>query len=149
LLVAGHDFRARSALVQVEHDSSHPGFACLELARSYQINNRIQKVALPELEVLRDQTTETIHLAILDNMEVVYLEKLHGLHAIGLMSSYIGGRALAYCTGLGKVLLAYSDVERVRAHFERVGFTLYQHDHYSVDELIRHLDVYISRLCLG
>ena len=91
------------------------GFACLELAQSYQLNNHIRKMALPELEMLRDETTETIHLAILDNMEVVYLEKLHGLHAIGLMSSYIGGRALAYCTGLGKALLAYSDLDRVRA----------------------------------
>ncbi len=116
------------------------GFACLELAQSYQINNHIRKVALPELETLRDQTAETIHLAILDNMEVVYLEKLHGLHAIGLMSSHVGGRALAYCTGLGKVLLAYSDPERVRAHYERVKFTRYTDTTIdSVDELMRHL----------
>ena len=98
-------------------------------------------MALPELEMLRDETTETIHLAILDNMEVVYLEKLHGLHAIGLMSSYIGGRALAYCTGLGKALLAYSDLDRVRAHFEQVGFRRYTDTTIvNVDDLIDHLD---------
>ena len=79
-------------------------------------------MALPELEVLRDKTKETIHLAILDNMEVAYLEKLRGLHAIGLMSSQVGGRALAYCTGLGKVLLAYEDQERVRSHFTQFEF---------------------------
>jgi IclR family KDG regulon transcriptional repressor len=118
------------------------GFACLELARSYQIHNHIRKVALPELEALRDQTKETIHLAILDNMEVVYLEKLHGLHAIGLMSSQVGGRALAYCTGLGKVLLAYSNLEQVRAHFEHVTFTRYTDTTITtLDELIRHLDL--------
>jgi DNA-binding IclR family transcriptional regulator len=117
------------------------GFACLELARSYQINNHIRKVALPELEILRDQTTETIHLAILDNMEVVYLEKLHGLHAIGLMSSYVGGRAVAYCTGLGKALLAYTDPDRVRAHFERTGLKRYTDTTIdNVDELMRHLE---------
>ncbi len=98
------------------------GLACLELARSYQINNHIRRAALPELETLRDATGETIHLAILDRMEVFYLEKLHGLHAIGLMSSHVGGRALAYCTGLGKLLLAYTDPERVRAHYEKTGF---------------------------
>lgn len=126
-----------------EHTGKYTlGFACLELAQSYQINNRIRKVALPELEILRDQTAETIHLAILDNMEVVYLEKLHGLHAIGLMSSHVGGRALAYCTGLGKALLAYIDQERVRAHFERVEFTRYTDTTIdSVDELMRHLDL--------
>ena len=118
------------------------GFACLELARSYQINNHIRRVALPELEVLRDQTTETIHLAILDNMEVVYLEKLHGLHAIGLMSSYVGGRAVAYCTGLGKVLLAYTDPDRVRAHFERTGLKRYTDTTIdNLDELMRHLEM--------
>jgi DNA-binding IclR family transcriptional regulator len=118
------------------------GFACLELAQSYQINNRIRKVALPELEALRDQTAETIHLAILDHMEVVYLEKLHGLHAIGLMSSYIGGRALAYCTGLGKVLLAYSDLDRVRTYFERVEFRRYTDTTIdSLDKLMRHLEL--------
>jgi len=117
------------------------GFACLELAQSYQLNNHIRKMALPELEMLRDETTETIHLAILDNMEVVYLEKLHGLHAICLMSSYIGGRALAYCTGLGKALLAYSDLDRVRAHFEQVGFRRYTDTTIvNVDDLIDHLD---------
>jgi DNA-binding IclR family transcriptional regulator len=117
------------------------GFACLELARSYQINNHIRKVALPELEALRDETTETIHLAILDHMEVVYLEKLHGLHAIGLMASHVGGRALAYCTGLGKALLAYSDRERVRAHFEQVGFQRFTDiTIVSVNDLMRQLD---------
>ncbi len=98
------------------------GLACLELARSYQMNNQIQRAALPEMEALRDETGETIHLAILDRMEVVYLEKLHGFHAIGLMSSHVGARLLAYCTGLGKLLMAYLDEERVRAHYDKAGF---------------------------
>lgn len=116
------------------------GFACLELARSYQINNHIRKVALPELEILRDKTKETIHLAILDNMDVAYLEKLRGLHAIGLMSSQIGGRALAYCTGLGKALLAYEDEERVRKHFSQIEFIPFTDTTIrNVDELMAHL----------
>lgn len=98
------------------------GLACLELARAYQMNHVLRRTALPELEALRDETGETIHLAVLDRMDVVYLEKLHGLHAIGLMSSQVGARLLAYCTGLGKVLLAYIDPERIRAHHEQVGF---------------------------
>ncbi|MBL8153699.1 MAG: IclR family transcriptional regulator [Anaerolineae bacterium] len=98
------------------------GLACLELARAYQMNHYLRRAALPELEALRDETGETIHLAVLDRMDVVYLEKLHGLHAIGLMSSQVGARLLAYCTGLGKVLLAYIDPERIRSHHEQAGF---------------------------
>jgi IclR family acetate operon transcriptional repressor len=96
--------------------------ACLELARSYQINNVIRRAALREMESLRDCTGETVHLAVLDRLEVVYLEKLHGLHAIGLMSSQVGGRALAYCTGLGKVLLAFVEPEAVRTQFSDFQF---------------------------
>lgn len=83
------------------------GLACLELAHAYYESNDLRRVALPELEALRDDIKETVHLAILDHMEIVYLEKLPGLHAIGLMSSRVGGRSPAYCTGVGKVLLAY------------------------------------------
>jgi len=90
------------------------GFACLELARSYQAGNELLRIARPQLKRLRDTTKETVHLAALDGMEVVYLEKLEGLHAIGLMSSRVGRRAPAYCTGLGKALLSFKDPEFIR-----------------------------------
>jgi len=99
------------------------GLRVIELARAYFEGNDLRRSALPELERLRDTTGETVHLGVLNEMEVVYLEKLHGHHAIGLMSSRVGGRSPAYCTGLGKVLLAHSDPERIRKHFEGVGLT--------------------------
>ena len=119
------------------------GLACLELARAYHESNDIRRAAMPELETLRDDTTETVHLAVLDKekMEVVYLEKLHGLHAVGLMSSRVGGRSPAYCTGLGKVLLAHTNPESVRAHFEQTGLHRYSEATIqTVDELLSHLE---------
>lgn len=117
------------------------GLACIELARSYQMSNHIRITALPELRHLRDETAETVHLAVLDNMEVVYLEKLHGLHAIGLMSSQVGGRLLAYCTGLGKAMLAYTDPEEVRAYFSETKFEPFTSTTIrSVHELMEHLE---------
>lgn len=85
------------------------GLACLELARSYQTGSELLRVAQPELLKLRDGTKETVHLAVLDGMEIVYLEKMESLHAIGLMSSRVGRRAPSYCTGVGKALLAQVD----------------------------------------
>jgi DNA-binding IclR family transcriptional regulator len=118
-----------------------PGLACLELARAYHESNDIRQAALPALETLRDDTKETVHLAVLDKMEVVYVEKLHGLHAIGLMSSRVGGRSPAYCTGVGKVLLAYISPELIRSHFEKVGLHRYSEATIqSLDELIDHLE---------
>jgi IclR family KDG regulon transcriptional repressor len=104
------------------------GRACLELARAYYEGNDVRRVALPELERLRNETKETVHLAILDRIEIVYIEKLQGLHAIGLMGSRVGGRAPAYCTGVGKVLLAHETPELVRQYFMRRKLTRYTED---------------------
>jgi DNA-binding IclR family transcriptional regulator len=74
-------------------------------------------------KVKRDDIKETIHLCVMDNMEIVYIEKFPGLHAIGIMSSRIGGRAPSYCTGVGKVLLAYKNPKQVREHFQEHPLT--------------------------
>jgi Transcriptional regulator len=92
------------------------GLACLELAHAY-MGTSIRSLALPHLLVLREETRETVHLAVLDRMEVVYVDKLDALHAIGLMSSQVGGRKPAYCTGVGKAMLAYVDPALVREYY--------------------------------
>jgi DNA-binding IclR family transcriptional regulator len=116
------------------------GLACLELARAYHAGNTIRQAALPQLEKLRDDSTETVHLGVLDKMEVVYLEKLHGLHAVGLMTSRVGGRAPAYCTGLGKTLLAYADPRKVKEYFGQNGLSRYTNTTIqNLDELMAHL----------
>jgi DNA-binding IclR family transcriptional regulator len=116
------------------------GLACLELARAYLASSDIRREALPELEKLRDETTETVHLAVMDQMAVVYLEKLEGLHAVGLMSSRVGGRSPAHCTGLGKLLLAYTPIELVRAHYDEKGLERFS------DKTITHLDELLEHL---
>lgn len=116
------------------------GLACLELARAYQDSNDLRKVALPVLEALRDDVKETVHLAVLDQMEVIYLEKLSGLHAIGLMSSRVGGRSPAYCTGVGKVLLAYQKPDQVKGYYNQLGLHPFTETTISdVEALMRHL----------
>ena len=64
--------------------------------------------AAPLMDDLRNHTRETVHLAALDGRYIIYLEKLEGLHAIGLMSSRVGRTAPAHCTALGRVLLAFN-----------------------------------------
>ncbi len=91
--------------------------ACLDLAKGFFEGHDLRQTVLPELENLRNEFKETVHLAIIDQMEVVYLEKLQGLHAIGLMGSRVGGRSPVYCTGVGKALLAYQDPKNVEDYF--------------------------------
>jgi DNA-binding IclR family transcriptional regulator len=94
------------------------GLACLELSRAYYESDNLRSTALPVLESLRDDIKETVHLVVMDQMEIIYLEKIPGLHAIGLMSSRVGKRAPSYCTGVGKVLLAYEESQAVDNYFE-------------------------------
>src|SRR6266571_2322866 len=71
-----------------------------------QLDVRVK--AAPLMDELRNRTRETVHLAALDGRHIIYLEKLEGLHAIGLMSSRVGRTAPAHCTALGRVLLAFN-----------------------------------------
>src|SRR5437667_7757217 len=71
-----------------------------------QLDVRVK--AAPLMDELRNQTRETVHLAALDGRHIIYLEKLEGLHAIVLMSARVGRTALAHCTALGRVLLAFN-----------------------------------------
>lgn len=48
---------------------------------------------------------ETVHLATLDGIEVVYLVKVDSIHAVRMVSA-VGRRLPAHCTGVGKALLA-------------------------------------------
>jgi len=95
------------------------GVACLALGDAFLRNNDLRQRAYASMVNLRDQCGETVHLAFLDGAEVVYLDKLAGLHPIGLMSSRAGGRAPAYCTGVGKALLAHipeTDIYKLYQH---------------------------------
>jgi DNA-binding IclR family transcriptional regulator len=117
------------------------GIACLELARAYHESSDVRKIAYEDLERLRDETKETVHLAILDKMEVVYVEKFLGLHAIGIMTSQVGGRSPSYCTGLGKVLLAFEDPDKVRSYYKEKEFYRFSDNTIqNIDTLMDHLD---------
>ena len=70
--------------------------------------------ALSVLTALRDQTQETVHLALLDETSIMYLHNMESAQAIGTRS-YIGTRKPAFCTGEGRVLLAFNAPELTTA----------------------------------
>ncbi|MER5435888.1 IclR family transcriptional regulator [Streptomyces sp. NPDC002588] len=61
---------------------------------------------LPYLADLYELTHETVHLAVLHDTDIVYVNKIHG-HRAARSPSRIGARLPAYCTGVGKALLAF------------------------------------------
>lgn len=69
-------------------------------------HDRIRDALIPYVVDLYELTHETVHLAVLDGTDIMYLAKLHG-HRRVRSPSRVGGRVPAYCTAMGKVLLAY------------------------------------------
>lgn len=66
----------------------------------------VRKIAPPYLEQLADATRETVHLSVLDGLDVVYIDKIDGALPIRSYTS-LGGRAPAYAVATGKALLAH------------------------------------------
>jgi IclR family transcriptional regulator, pca regulon regulatory protein len=76
----------------------------------------LRHVAAPYLLRLCDETGHTVNMAILDDVDIVYVERFRasrrGQTEIDL-DLHIGSRLPAYCTSMGKVLLAFlPDSER-------------------------------------
>jgi DNA-binding IclR family transcriptional regulator len=84
------------------------GLRLVELSQTLLEKLDLRQVARAQLTRLGAETGETIHLAIRDGAQVVYLDKVESIHPVR-MYSRVGARADAYCTGVGKILLAYTD----------------------------------------
>jgi len=82
------------------------GLKTFELGQAYAASLDIREIALPDLKELSELYQETAHLAILSGDEVVYIDKVDGNRSSIGIRTRIGGRNPAYCTGVGKVLLA-------------------------------------------
>ncbi|MER6984011.1 IclR family transcriptional regulator, partial [Streptomyces carpinensis] len=66
----------------------------------------LREQLLPYLADLYELTHETVHLAVLHDTEIVYVNKIQG-HRPTRSPARIGARLPAYCTGVGKALLAF------------------------------------------
>ena len=96
----------------------------------FELGNRVayccprglREVAHPFLEELHEATHETVHLAVLVDYDVLYLDKVFGHNPVR-SPSYVGGRVPAHCSAIGKAMIAFGEpdlVERLlTSHLER------------------------------
>jgi DNA-binding IclR family transcriptional regulator len=83
------------------------GLRLFEIGQRVPRQRTLREAALPYMEDLLIATQETIHFAIHDGLDVLYVEKLvvhRGLNK----QSRVAGRLPLYCTATGKVILAFS-----------------------------------------
>jgi DNA-binding IclR family transcriptional regulator len=78
-----------------------------ELGMRASVERQLLEVATPFMEDLYERTHETVHLAVPEGQEVVYVAKIGG-HRQVRSPSRIGGRMPLHCTAIGKALLASS-----------------------------------------
>jgi DNA-binding IclR family transcriptional regulator len=88
------------------------GLAIFELGALVASQMDVSTQSVPYLERLMEKTGETVHLAILDENEVLYINKIESLKTIR-MYSRVGRRGPVYCTGVGKALLAFQPSHKI------------------------------------
>ncbi len=86
------------------------GVRLVRLAHAAWEQSSLAPVARRHLEALSAEVGETVHLAQLDNAHVLYVDKVNA-HTPLPMYSQAGKIGPAYCTGVGKVMLAYLEAE--------------------------------------
>jgi IclR family KDG regulon transcriptional repressor len=84
------------------------GIALFGLGALVRRRMDVSTEAKPHLFALRESTGETVHLAVLQGTEIMYVYNLESTHAIRMRSD-IGVRKPAYCTAEGLAMLAFQD----------------------------------------
>jgi DNA-binding IclR family transcriptional regulator len=97
------------------------GWRLVTLSETLLATTELLKEARPVMEELAAQYQETIHLAVLDGTQAVYVDKLEGKQAVRVELTSLGARLYAHCSALGKVLLAYSSEEDVKRIIRTAG----------------------------
>ena len=91
-----------------ERQTYSPGLRLVRLAHAAWDQSTLAPVARPHLDALSAIVGETVHLAQLDHAQVLYIDKRNANKPVQ-MYSQAGKIGPAYCTGVGKVMLAHVD----------------------------------------
>ncbi len=67
---------------------------------------KLGEQAMPIMKALMRRINETVHLAVLSEGEIFYIDRIEGLQTQN-MYTQIGKRGPVHCTALGKTMLAY------------------------------------------
>jgi IclR family KDG regulon transcriptional repressor len=103
-----------------ETNKYHLGLKLIELGNRAQLNLDICKISHPYMKNLNNLTDETVHLTVLDNDEVLYVDCIESKQWLRTYS-VIGIRAPLYCTAVGKAILANLDYNHVRKIIREKG----------------------------
>ncbi|QSR25801.1 IclR family transcriptional regulator [Nocardioides aromaticivorans] len=84
------------------------------------VETGLREIAAPFMNDLHAATRATVHLAVREGTEVLYLERLSGRASVPVVST-VGSRLPLHATGVGKVLLAHAPEDVVEAALARLA----------------------------
>ncbi|MCC1494853.1 IclR family transcriptional regulator [Cognatishimia sp. F0-27] len=102
-----------------------PGMRLVRLAHAAWAQSSLAPIARAHVDRLSAEVGETVHLAQLDHGQVLYVDKRNARHPVEMFSQ-AGKVGPAYCTGVGKAMLAWlepGDLDAVLAQQSWHRFT--------------------------
>ena len=117
------------------------GIRLMRLAHATWRSASLSPIARPFVQELAAKVGETIHLAQLDDGQVLFVDKQRANAHVQTLAQ-VGQIAPAYCTGVGKVMLANIAPKRLQIALRKQSYFQYTtHSHASAQSLMRELEV--------
>ncbi len=111
------------------------GIRLMRLAHTAWKNASLAPIARPYVEELAAQVGESVHLAQIDNGQVLFVDKLRASDRFETLAQ-VGAVAPAYCTGVGKAMMAFMAPKRLQIVLQQQSYFQYTPaTHTSVDSL--------------
>jgi DNA-binding IclR family transcriptional regulator len=116
------------------------GLRALEMAQRSWEGMDVRRAAAEDIRWLGEKTGDTVHLAVLDGAEVVYIDKVESRQPIRMFSA-VGKRGPIYCTGVGKAMIAFLGEEARRKIIESLSMKKFTpHTFTTRPAFVRHLE---------
>lgn len=97
------------------------GFKVAELGTALLHSLQLRQEAQVHLRRLGEATGETVHLTVLEDGQILYIDKVEADWANIRMASRIGGRMPVHCTASGKAIMSLMPEAEVRRILEARG----------------------------
>ncbi len=92
----------------------------LSLSHTYTTSSTLATAAQPILERMSTAFRESFSVATLDGDEIVYIARTQVPSRVMAVDLHIGSRLPAYCTSMGRVLLAFLPPDQLEQYLARV-----------------------------
>ncbi|CUI44245.1 IclR family transcriptional regulator [Cognatishimia activa] len=100
------------------------GLRLVRFAHAAWGQSSLAPVASRHLDSLAEETGETLHLAQFDNGQVLYVDKRNAAKPVEMFAA-AGKVGPAYCTGVGKAMMAYMEGERLERALSQQAYLKY------------------------